>query len=84
MRLHGSILKSKNKADGWEFLAFASLAVLGHGEVINSRPLGFVVKQAEGMPAHRRVGTILTRFSTHDEFCYACQTSSDWIRVNFC
>ena len=64
--------------------AFASLAVLGHGEVINSRPLGFVVKQAEGMPAHRRVGTILTRFSTHDEFCYACQTSSDWIRVNFC
>ena len=61
---------------------FASLSVLDRGNVIDSRPVGFVVEQAEGMPVHRRVGTVLTCFSTHDEFCYACRTSSDWIRVN--
>ncbi len=61
---------------------FNSLAVVGNGEVIDSRLLGFVVKQVEGMPVHRRVGTVLRYFSTHDEFRHACQTSSDWIQVN--
>ena len=61
--------------------AFAGLAVIGDGEVINSKPLGFVVPQTR-VPVHRRVGSILRRFDTRDEFLHACQISSEWIQVD--
>jgi hypothetical protein len=58
--------------------------VLGQGEVIHARPLGFVVKQTENVPVCCRVGTILTHFSNRDEFYDACRDSSDLIQVNLC
>jgi hypothetical protein len=62
--------------------SFSGLAVVGHGEVIDSRPFGFVVRQTENMPVHRRVGSVLTCFRTRDEFRHACQSSADWLQVN--
>lgn len=59
---------------------FAGIA-LGKGEVIHSRPLGFVVNQTEDVPVCRRVGTVLTHFSSGEEFFRACHVSSDWIHV---
>ncbi len=61
---------------------FAGLAVIGDGEAISTRPPGFVVEQQDGVPIHRRVGTVLASFGTRDEFCHACRASSEWIRVN--
>ncbi len=61
---------------------FVGLAVHGQGEVIDSRPVGSVVKQAEDSPVYRRVGTVLTHFSSRAEFLRACNASSDWIQVN--
>jgi len=59
----------------------AGLAVVGDGEVINSKPLGFVVPQT-GVPVQRRVGSVLRCFDTCDEFRHACRSSSEWIRVD--
>lgn len=61
---------------------FAGLAVHGQGEVIHSRPVGFVIKQTEDAPVYRRVGTVLTHFSSRAEFLRACNASSDCIQVN--
>ena len=60
---------------------FTGLVVLGQGEVIHSRPLGFLIRETEGIPIHRRVGTVLTHFNSREEFDCACHASSDWIQV---
>jgi hypothetical protein len=60
---------------------FSGLAVLGQGEVIHSRPVGFVISNTEGIPVHRRVGTVLSHFPSCEEFYSACHSSSDWIQV---
>lgn len=61
---------------------FAGLTVHGQGEVIHSRAVGFAIKQAEDPPVYRRVGTVLTHFSSRTEFLNACNGSPDWIQVN--
>jgi hypothetical protein len=61
---------------------FAGLTIRGGGEVVNSRPHGFVIEPQEGLPVCRRVGTVLTCFRTRGEFGHACRTSSEWIQVS--
>lgn len=41
----------------------------------------FHVRKTERVPVHRRVDTVLTHFSSREEFVSACNASSDWIQV---
>lgn len=61
---------------------FGGIAVLGEGEVIHSRPVGYAVRQRGAGPVYCRVGTILTCFGSSDDFGDACRTSAAWIRVS--
>ena len=52
--------------------SFLGISAISHGEIVASKPRGFFVSQAEGIPTLRKIGTILTHFSTSAQFRLAC------------
>lgn len=60
---------------------FDCLHVGGKGVVVNSREPGFVIEQHQGVPVHRRVGSVLTYFDRQEDFDGACADSSKWLEL---